>query len=422
MAVHQRYFALRDPSTGALRPSFIAVSNTEPRSKPVVRRGFERVLTARLDDARFCYEEDLKRGLSELSEKLDGVVFQRGLGTYLDKTGRLAELAPALARLVAPGSASEDAVRRAALVCKADLLTKVVYEFPELQGIMGGEYASREGLPEPIPEAIRDHYRPEGPSDELPGTTEGQVLALADKVDTLTGFFGMGRRPRGGSDPFGLRRACLGVIRILLALETDVALSRLVDMSYSLFEGQNLEVSHENTSDNLLDFMEGRLRVLWGGGEVRTDLVDASLACGVDSVLQARRRLDALVEFKKSEEFEDLAVAFKRAYRIVRDESDLPRDPDPALFAQSEEIALLEAVSSVEGRVASFLGDGDFTNAFNEFRLLRAPVDAFFDKVFVNVDDLDVRRNRLALLSRIVRMIEPAARLDLVQFEKTKLH
>jgi glycyl-tRNA synthetase beta chain len=420
MAVHQRYFALRDPGGGRLRPAFVAVSNTRPSDPDVVRRGYERVLAARLEDARFCYEEDLKTRLSDLRAGLQGVVFQRGLGTYLDKAGRLEQLAPAVARIVGASGAGEEDLRLAASLCKADLLTKVVYEFPELQGIMGGVYAEREGLSDDVSASIRDHYRPEGPADDLPASVPGMILALADKLDTLTGFFGMGRAPKGGSDPFGLRRACLGVVRILLEMESPAPVTALLTESHRLLAGQELKLSYEEMESKFLDFLEGRLRVLWGD-EARADLLDACLACGVDSVLRARRRLEALVEFKKTEEFEDLAVAFKRAYRIVKKESDVPPSVDPTLFEQDEEHGLLEAVEDVENRVGDSVTSGEFTNAFNHFRVLRAPVDAYFEKVFVNVDDSAVRLNRLALLARIVRMIEPAARLDLVQFEKTRL-
>jgi glycyl-tRNA synthetase beta chain len=420
MAVHQRYFALRDPGGGRLRPAFVAVSNTRPSDPDVVRQGYERVLTARLEDARFCYEEDLKTRLSDLRAGLKGVVFQRGLGTYLDKADRLEKLAPAVARIAGAPGVDEEHLRLAASLCKADLLTKVVYEFPELQGIMGGVYAAREGLPDDVSASIRDHYRPEGPADDLPSSVPGMVLALCDRLDTLTGFFGMGRAPRGGSDPFGLRRACLGVVRILLELDSPAPITALLAEAHRLLASQELKLSYEEIESNLLKFLEGRLRVLWGD-EARADLIDACLACGVDSVLMARRRLEALVEFRKTEEFEDLAVAFKRAYRIVKKEAEVPASVDPALFEQDEERGLLQAVEGVETRVSDSVLNGDFSNAFNQFRVLRAPVDEYFEKVFVNVDDSAVRLNRLALLARIVRMIEPAARLDLVQFEKTRL-
>jgi len=420
MAVHQRYFALRDPGGGRLRPAFVAVSNTRPTDPDVVRQGYERVLTARLEDARFCYEEDLRKRLSDLRAGLRGVVFQRGLGTYLDKADRLEKLAPVVMRIVGATGIGEEDLKIAASLCKADLLTKVVYEFPELQGIMGGVYAAREGLSADVSAAIRDHYRPEGPADDLPASVPGMILALADKLDTLTGFFGMGRAPKGGSDPFGLRRACLGVVRMLLELDSPAPLTSLLIESHGLLVGQDLKLSYEEIEGNLLEFLEGRLRVLWSD-VARADLLDACLACGVDSVPMARRRLEALVEFRKTEEFEDLAVAFKRAYRIVKKESGLPVEVDPTLFEQHEEHGLLQAVEGVESRVGESVLNGDFSSAFNQFRVLREPVDAYFEKVFVNVEDGAVRSNRLALLARIVRMIEPAARLDLVQFEKTRL-
>lgn len=420
MAVHQRYFALRSTQDGRLLPAFIAVANTEPRDEDVVKRGFERVLTARLEDARFCHDEDLKGKLSDLVGQLEGMVFQARLGTYLDKSRRLETLCPALLRLLGEEGIEEQSAKTAARLCKADLLTRVVYEFPELQGIMGGVYATNEGLGDGIAGAIRDHYRPEGPSDELPGTRLGLVLSVADKVDTLTGFFALGKKPRGGSDPFGLRRACLGIVRILLELGQEVRVTDMVDVVYPMLSGFKLKASHEQVKGQILEFLEGRLRVLWRE-QARADILDACLACGVDDVVTARKRLLALSEFQKTEEFEDLSVAFKRAYRIVRDAEELPERPDPDLYEQPQEGDLHRAVQEMEKRVGEALAGGEFSNAFNEFRKLRAPVDAFFDEVYVNVEDQAIRSNRLALLSWIVGLMQPAARLDLIQFERTRL-
>ncbi len=420
MAVHQRYFALRSLADGKLMPAFIAVANTRPADVGAVQRGFQRVLTARLEDARFCHDDDLSGKLSERVEKLHGMVYQAGLGSYLDKTRRLEVLCAVLRDLAGTEASPARDLAQAARLCKADLVTKVVFEFPELQGTMGGEYALAEGFSQDVALAIRDHYRPTGPLDALPSTEMGKLLALADKVDQLTGFFALGRRPRGGSDPFGLRRACLGMVRILLDLGKRVSVTSIVNAAFPGYSEYGLKVSREDLVAQILEFLDGRLRVLWSG-EASGDILDACLACGVDDVVLARKRLLALAEFKTTEEFEDLAVAFKRAYRIVKDAGELPAGPDPALYVEDQEKDLHRAVVEVEPVVEKATADGDFTIAFNEFRKLRAPIDAFFEKVFVNVEDIAVRTNRLVMLSAVVRLIAPAARLDLVHFDRTKL-
>ncbi|MBI1393658.1 MAG: glycine--tRNA ligase subunit beta [Alphaproteobacteria bacterium] len=399
MRGHQKYFSVRDPRTGRLANRFVCVANiVAPDGGAAMRAGYERVLTARLSDARYLYENDLKRPLEGRVSDLDGMTFFEGLGSTGDKARRVA----ALAREIAPSvGADPDTAERAGLLAKADLTTGMVYEFPELQGVMGRYYATAQGEPQQIADAIRDHYRPVGQDDDVPSAPVSVSVALADKIDTLTAFWSIGKKPTGSSDPFALRRAALGVIRIVLE------------------NGVRLPLPDEG---DLLDFFHDRLKVYFRDKGRRHDHIDAVLhdADGnpVDDFVLIASKLDALEAFLKTAEGADLAAAYKRAGNILKAETkkgDAPSAGDvvDGALVEDAERALVAALGRAEPEVTAAMAAEDFTRAMAGLAALRAPLDAFFETVTVNADDPALRSNRLAILQRFV-----AATVRVADFSK----
>ena len=384
MRTHQKYFAVRDPASGALAPHFVTVANIQPQDGGrVIAAGNAKVLSARLSDARFFWDEDRKIRLEDRLEKLKGVTFHARLGTMFDRVERIAALAERLAPVV---GADPALAARAARLAKADLVTGMVGEFPELQGLMGGYYARAEGLGEDLAGAIADHYRPQGPTDATPATPVGRAVALADKLDTLIGFFGIDEKPTGSRDPYALRRSALGVIRIVLEAQLRLPLRELV-------------------GEELLAFFADRLKVLLREQGRRHDLVDAVFALGDDDLLRIVGRVEALDGFLKTDDGANLLAGYKRATNILRAEEKkgaLPTGAAKALSgAPAAELALVEALAQTEPKVAAALKDEDFVRAMQALASLRAPVDAFFEDVLVNSDDAAERENRLRLLSQV---------------------
>jgi glycyl-tRNA synthetase beta chain len=385
MRVHQRYFAVRKPANGKLAPHFITVANIDATDGgATIAKGNAKVLSARLADARFFWEEDRKVRLEDRLEKLKGVTFHAKLGTMYDRVQRIVTMAEQLAPYL-----GDDAVRskaaEAAGLCKADLVSGVVGEFPELQGIMGGYYAAHEGLDPEVAAAIREHYRPQGPSDAVPTAPVAATVALADKLDSLVSFFGIGEKPTGSRDPFALRRAALGVIRIVLATGARLPLATLA-------------------SDDLLAFFADRLKVQLREEGQRHDLVDAVFALGDDDLVRIVARVQALAAFLTTDDGANLLAGYKRAVNILRAEEKkgpLPTGAPSPGKPEPEEAALIVAVETVEGRLADALATEDFTAAMAALATLRAPVDAFFDKVLVNSDIPEERDNRLRLLAKV---------------------
>lgn len=384
MRTHQKYFAVRDPATGGLAPHFITVANIQAADGgAAIAAGNAKVLSARLSDARFFWDEDRKLKLEDRLEKLKGVTFHAKLGTLSERVGRITDLARRLAPLV---GADPEAAAQAARLAKADLVTGMVGEFPELQGLMGGYYATAEGLPASVAAAIRDHYKPQGPGDDLPAGPEGAALALADKFDSLTGFFGIDEKPTGSRDPYALRRSALGVIRIVL-------------------EGQIRLPLREIAGDDLLAFFADRLKVLLRDQGKRHDLVDAVFALGDDDLVRIVARVEALNGFLTTEDGANLLAGYKRATNILRAEEKkgtMPSGPAVAMAgAPTAELALVQALSSAEPAVAGALLQEDFVAAMQALSGLRGPVDAFFEDVLVNAEDPAERDNRLRLLIQV---------------------
>jgi glycyl-tRNA synthetase beta chain len=387
MRVHQRFFAVRDPATGKLAPHFLTVANIAARDGgETIARGNAKVLSARLADARFFWEEDKRVRLEDRLEKLKGVTFHAKLGSLYDRVERIVKLAEELAPYVRDDAETRAHAVQAARLCKADLVSGMVGEFPELQGVMGGYYAEAEGLDPEVVDAIRWHYRPQGPSDDVPVQAVAATVALADKLDTLVSFFGIDEKPTGSRDPFALRRAALGVIRILLATRTRLALRKFA-------------------SEDLLAFFADRLKVQLREDGRRHDLVDAVFALGDDDLVRIVARVQALGEFLAAEDGANLLAGYKRAVNILRAEEKkgaLPTgEPAQTPGAPAEEQALIAAVAEVEQRLAELLPREDFTGAMAALAKLRAPVDAFFDKVLVNSEVPAERDNRLRLLAKV---------------------
>ena len=385
---NQKCFVLRDPQTAKLVNKFILIANEEATDggKAIVA-GNERVIRARLSDAKFFYETDLKTRLEDRLPKFAQIVFHEKLGTQAERIARIMALAGKLAPLVGADVAKTE---RAAQLCKADLLTDVVGEFPELQGLMGRYYAEAQGEDEAVAHASEDHYKPKGPDDLVPSDPVSIAVALADKIDTLTGFWKIDEKPTGSKDPYALRRAALGVIRIVLDNSLRLGLTKI-----------------SGISADLLSFFADRLKVQLREQGARHDLVDAVFALeGQDDLLMIVRRVEALGKFLDTDDGKNLLAGYKRATNIIRieekkDKREYTGVPDAKRYQLPEEKALAEGIDVARKEASAAIGKEDFAGAMRATTKLRPRVDAFFDKVTVNVDDKALRENRLKLLNEI---------------------
>jgi glycyl-tRNA synthetase beta chain len=407
MREHQKYFAVVD-GAGRLLPHFIAVNNTPAADMAVVVRGHERVLRARLEDAKFFYRSDREIPLDGQVEKLKTVLFQAQLGSIHDKVCRVKELA----RFVAEqAGADPDAVRRverAAWLCKADLVTQMVGEFPKLQGVMGRVYARAQGEPEEVAVAIEEHYRPTASGGALPETLAGAVVALTDKMDTICGCFRAGLVPTGAADPYALRRQGIGVIQIIRQRNFTFPLADVVEKSLGLFPGA--DAAGADTAAKILAFIEGRMASILVEEGLPKDAVAAVLGVPVESVPAVWHRARALQQLKRKPDFEPIAVSFKRVVNIIRRaEGFTPGPVEEGLFVHPAESGLLSAYRSVYAQVQEELGRGRYDEALARVATLRQPVDAFFDHVMVMVEEADVRRNRLSLLTLVAGLFDAFA-------------
>jgi glycyl-tRNA synthetase beta chain len=408
MRVNQKYFALLDKS-GKLAPRFLVTANIEANDggKAIIH-GNERVLRARLSDAKFFWDQDLKISLGERLPQLDTITYHAKLGSVGDKARRVKSLARELAKYI-PGCEAGLANEAAALA-KADLVSGMVGEFPELQGIMGRYYARHEKLPDAVADAIADHYKPLGPNDTCPSAPVSVAVALADKVDTLTGFFAIDEKPTGSKDPFALRRAALGIIRLILENKLRFELRNVLGFAYSGYYdsvGGFEKNAPKAVVNDLIDFFADRLKVALKEQGVRHDLIAAVFALGnEDDLTRLLARVDALKSLVDSAEGANLLAGYKRATNILRIEekkdgiahSDAP---DQSWLKLDEEKALHQALEATQRKVMEAIGAEDFGVAMTALAGLRAPVDAFFDKVTVNADEKELRGNRLRLLNSI---------------------
>ena len=404
MRTHQKYFALRQ-ADGKLAPYFITISNmlTDDKGAAIIA-GNERVLRARLSDGRFFWDQDRKDSLESRLPALEKITFQAQLGTVRQKADRIAALARAIAPVL---GADADAAAQAGLLCKADLTSGMVYEFPELQGIMGGYYAQNDGLGDTVAAAIRAHYSPLGPGDAIPAEAAGQAVALADKIDTLAGFWSIDEKPTGSKDPYALRRAALGVIRILLETECRLSLRPLLQQAFALYQADAAPV------DDLLGFIADRLKVYLRDEGVTHDVVSAVFALGSDDVLELVVRAKQVQGFLASDDGGNLKAAFNRAHGICTKADHSTVDIDTALLNDAAEKTLAAAIEKVAAMPADEL-DG-FAAYLDGLATLRAPVDGFFEAVMVNDEDEKIRQNRLSLLQALIVQMRRAAAFDLIE-------
>jgi glycyl-tRNA synthetase beta chain len=403
MISHQKYFPVINDE-GKLLPHFIAVSNTMPRDIAVVAKGNERVLRARLADASFFFEEDKKVPLEDRVELLKKVVFHTLLGTSHKKVMRFRKLAVKIASKVKPSVKKN--VDRAALLAKADLESLMVGEFSELQGIMGREYALLAGEKPEIANAIYEHYLPIVAGGDLPQTDEGAIVGIADKIDTIVGFFGVGLPPTGTADPYALRRQALGIINIILSRRYSIGLNFLIDESLALLKDV-LKKPADDIKKDVLEFFRGRLQNQLINQGYAYDTVDAVLSADIDEFVEVIEKIKALEAFRQNPDFEPISIAFKRVDNILKDFHDGQIDVN--LLSADAEINLFSSFDNIKTRVEKGIVEKDFSAALNKLAALRPPVDAFFDNVMVMDKDEKVRFNRLSLLADISALFHKIA-------------
>ena len=406
MQENQKYFAVTDKN-GRLMNRFLLVSHLEAKDGgKAISSGNARVVRARLADAKFFYDQDRLTTLESRVEGLKNVVYHNKLGTQAERVERVKAIA---ARVAERLGADVEKATRAAQLAKVDLLTLMVGEFPELQGIMGEYYAKHDGEADEVALAIREHYQPRFAGDELPSTTVSLAVALADKLETLSGLFGIGQMPTGDKDPFALRRHALGVLRMLLERKLDVALSELVDIGYEAMKGIE---GVKDARAELLNFFADRVRVMFKDQGYSAQEIDAVLAVNPATVLEVPARLQAVRAFAAMAEAETLAAANKRIGNILK-KSDLALgDVEEARLVEDAEKALFAALVEVEPKVADAYAQGAYTDVLTMLAPMKAPVDQFFEDVMVNAEDIDLRKNRLALLARLHATMNQVAELS----------
>ncbi|MEA1970173.1 MAG: glycine--tRNA ligase subunit beta, partial [Thermodesulfobacteriota bacterium] len=403
MMKHQKYFPVVD-AHGDLLPYFITINNTLARDPSVVARGNEKVIRARLADARFFFEEDQKIPLEDRLEDLKDVIFHTLLGTSYEKVMRFRKLASYITQKIKPQIAQS--VDRVALLCKADLETLMVCEFAELQGIMGREYALIQGEDPIVAKAICEHYLPVSAGGELPETDEGSIVSIADKMDTIVGFFGINLVPTGTADPFALRRQALGIINIIIDRDYCLELDELVDKNISILTGK-LKQTPEETKSDVMNFLKGRFENQLIPQGYSYDVVDSVLSEGMSDIVQSLKRIEAMEAFKKHPDFEPLAIAFKRVVNILKDFKG--GSIDPSVFDSSAEDNLYHAFINIRETANGCIDEGRYSDALSEMATLRKPVDTFFDEVMVMTEDEKTRFNRLSLLEEISKLFHRIA-------------
>ena len=399
MKEHQRYFPVVD-GHGKLLPYFICISNIRPKNRKVVVKGNEKVLKARLSDAVFFFEDDLKIPLEKRVEQLKKVVFQAKLGTSYEKVMRFRQLAVWITEHIDPNL--REAVERTSYLSKADLVTGMVGEFPKLQGIVGREYARLSKERPEVAEAIYEHYLPGFSGDRLPSSPIGDIVSMADKMDTIVGCFGVGLVPTGTADPFGLRRQALGIIRIIVEKKYPLSLKRLIEESEKQLK-EKMERPVEQVKEEVLDFFRVRYQNFLLDNGYPFDVTDAVLSISFDELLDVQGRMDALRKAKEWKDFESIVIAFKRAMNILKG-SPPKRELNPSLFAESAERNLYQSFLKAKEKIGLHLDQRDYPSALLEMTQMKKPIDDFFDGVMVMVEDEAIRDNRLALLDEVGKL------------------
>jgi glycyl-tRNA synthetase beta chain len=401
MKKHQKYFALQD-GKGQLMPNFVAINNTLAKDESVVRKGHEKVLRARLSDASFFFKEDRKKSLESRLQDLKGVIYQAQLGTSYAKVQRFTALAEFLAEKVAPEKL--ETVRSAARLCKCDLITQMVTEFPTLQGVMGKEYARLDGHPEEACLAVHEHYLPARAGDDLPGSVPGAIVSVSDRMDTIAGFFAIGMEPTGAADPFALRRHALAIIRILESRDWDVSLTEIISKTLSLLAK---EISFDTPAvlSKILDFFRERYRQMMLRSDYGYGLVEAAIAVEFDRINQLRSRLDQLQRFvKEFDGFESFVLTFKRISNILKNQ-DQPMGVQPSLFKAPCESRLWETYQTVKQPVEDLVEKKAAYEALKLMATLKGPVDEFFEGVeILTKESVELKNNRVGMLQELSRL------------------
>ena len=405
----QKYFPIYDKE-GKLLPHFIFVSNINPEDPSKIIEGNEKVVRPRLTDAEFFFKTDLKQRLEDQLPRLETVLFQQQLGTLRDKTARIEQLAGEIAKQI---GADETKAKRAGLLSKCDLMTNMVFEFTDTQGVMGMHYARHDGEDEEVAVALNEQYMPRFAGDELPKSLVASSVALADKFDTLTGIFGIGQAPKGSADPFALRRAALGALRIIVEKNLPLDLSDLVATSAKLF-GDKL--TNSNVVEEVVDFMLGRFRAWYQDEGIAVDVIQAVLARRPTRPADFDARVRAVSHFRTLDSAEALAAANKRVSNILaKVEGEISSEIDRTLLVEAEEKALAEQVITLQAELAPLFEKGEYQTALDRLAGLREVVDNFFDKVMVNAEDPKLRQNRQAILNNLRNLFLQVADISLLQ-------
>ena len=395
MKYHQKYFSLKNKH-GDLLPYFITISNVQPGPGGEILRGNERVLRARLQDARFFFDEDRKKRLEDFVALLKDVTFQKSLGTSYEKVNRIVALTEFLATKVCPEQIKQ--ASRAAWLCKADLVTQMVYEFPELQGIIGGYYADHSGEDPEVGLAIKEHYRPAFSGDSPPSTPVGSIVSIADKLDTIIGCIAVGLLPSGSEDPYGLRRHSLGIIQIIISQNWQVSLDALIQKGINLLKDKTKLTSDEIHMHTQVLFSQ-RYKTILIGEEYSYDAIDAVLSANIDSLVDVRQKVVALSDLKKQPYFEPLAITFRRVVSILNEESD--GDIQTSLLSEPAEKKLYDEYRRVKEPVENHLSKKQFPQALEKIVEIKETVDEFFEHIMVMTKEDELRKNRLRLLKHI---------------------
>lgn len=399
MKEHLRYFPVLDDK-GRLSPYFVTVRNGNDDYIDTVIRGNEKVLDARLADARFFFEEDLARPLEDYVEDLKTITFQEKLGSLYDKSLRVQKLCKRIGDNLGVREETKDNLKRASYLSKADLPSKMVMEFTELQGKMGMEYAERSGENQVVSLALFEQYLPRYSGDRLPSTTAGSILSIADKLDSITGLFAIGRKPTGSQDQFGLRRSALGIINIILDKKINMSLKELIDYSlYIYVDEQGLAFNYDKIEDEIMDFFIRRIKNMFSDKGIRYDLIEAVVHRDIDDIYDMKVRADQLNEWLENEDLTEVLTAFNRVATLGKDSET--EEVSRELLAEEEEINLYNSFNSIEDELLEYIEQKEYNKALEILASLREPIDSFFDKVMVMVEDEEVKNNRLGLLRKI---------------------
>ena len=411
MKEHQRYFPVVDDKNRLL-PYFITVRNGDDNYSDIVVKGNEKVLGARLEDAKFFYKEDLKQPLENYVELLKNITFQEKLGTLYEKTKRIQKLAMKIGNYLEVGEETQKNVDRASYLSKADLVTKMVSEFTELQGKMGMEYASKSGENEIVSLAIFEQYLPRYSGDQLPTTTSGSILSIADKMDSIAGLFAIGIQPTGSQDPFALRRSALGIINIILDKKLNLSLGEFVDFALYIYVDENgLAFDYNKVKSEIMEFFIGRVKNMFLDMNIRYDIIDAVINTKIDDIYDLRIRADKLNNWLNKDGLQDILTAFNRVSTLAvkSNSNEVKRD-----LLTEDEIELYDSSNNIEDKVLALIDRKEYDKALDLLTTLKDPIDNFFEKVMVMVEDENIKRNRLGLLRKIYDIMLKVCDLSLV--------